>query len=250
MSEMNNKVAIVTGSSSGIGRATAIAFGKAGAKVVVVARRQDKGEETVRLIQDAGSDAIFVQADVTKATDIEAMVTKTLETYERLDYAFNNAGSGTAGKITNLTESDWDLEINSNLKSVWLSMKYEIPAMQKNGGGAIVNISSQGALLGVANYGAYGAAKAGVIALSRAAAAEYSEDRIRINTVSPGAVKTDLWAGAPPEMLEQVAAGIPLKRVGTPEDIAEAVVWLCAEGSGFVTGHNLVIDGGYTAVQK
>jgi NAD(P)-dependent dehydrogenase (short-subunit alcohol dehydrogenase family) len=250
MSEMVNKVAIVTGSSSGIGRATAIAFGKAGAKVVVVARRQDKGEETVRLIQSAGSEAIFVQADVTKATDVEAMVAKTMETYGRLDFAFNNAGSGAAGKIIDISESAWDLEINSNLKSVWLSMKYEIPAMQKTGGGAIVNISSQGALLGVANYGAYGAAKAGVIALSRAAAAEYSEDRIRINTVSPGAVKTDLWAGAPPDMLNQVAAGIPLKRVGMPEDIAEAVVWLCSEGAGFVTGHNLVIDGGFTAVQK
>jgi NAD(P)-dependent dehydrogenase (short-subunit alcohol dehydrogenase family) len=230
MGSMTNKVAITTGSSSGIGRAAAIAFGKAGVKVVVVARRQDKGEETVHLIQSAGSEAIFVQADVTKATDVEAMVAKTMETYGRLDFAFNNAGSGAAGKIIDISESDWDLEINSNLKSVWLSMKYEIPAMQKTGGGAIVNISSQGALLGVANYGAYGAAKAGVIALSRAAAAEYSEDRIRINTVSPGAVKTDLWAGAPPEMLNQVAAGIPLKRVGMPEDIAEAVVWLCSEG--------------------
>jgi NAD(P)-dependent dehydrogenase (short-subunit alcohol dehydrogenase family) len=129
-------------------------------------------------------------------------------------------------------------------------MKYEIPVMQQSGGGAIVNTSSQGALLGVANYGAYGAAKAGVIALSRAAAAEYSADRIRINTVSPGAVKTDLWAEAPPEMLDQVAAGIPLQRIGMPEDIAEAVVWLCADGAAFVTGHNLVVDGGFTAVQK
>jgi NAD(P)-dependent dehydrogenase (short-subunit alcohol dehydrogenase family) len=250
MSSMINRVAIVTGASSGIGRAAAIAFGKAGAKVVVVARREDKGQETVRLVQEAGSEAVFVQADVTKASDVEAMVKKTLEIYGRLDYAFNNAGSGTSGKIADLSESDWDLEINANLKSVWLSMKYEIPAMQQSGGGAIVNISSQGALLGVATYGAYGAAKAGVIALSRAAAAEYSADRIRINTVSPGAVKTDLWAGAPPEMLDQVAAGIPLQRIGRPEDIAEAVVYLCSDGAAFITGHNLVIDGGFTAVQK
>jgi NAD(P)-dependent dehydrogenase (short-subunit alcohol dehydrogenase family) len=250
MSSMINRVAIVTGASSGIGRAAAIAFGKAGAKVVVVARREDKGQETVRLVQEAGSEAVFVQADVTRAADVEAMVKKTLEIYGRLDYAFNNAGSGTSGKVADLSEADWELEINANLKSVWLSMKYEIPAMQQSGGGAIVNISSQGALLGVATYGAYGAAKAGVIALSRAAAAEYSADRIRINTVSPGAVKTDLWAGAPPEMLDQVAAGIPLQRLGTPEDIAEAVVYLCSDGAAFITGHNLVIDGGFTAVQK
>ncbi|MEN9518200.1 MAG: hypothetical protein RLZZ381_788 [Cyanobacteriota bacterium] len=250
MSSMTNKVAIVTGASSGIGRASAIAFGKAGAKVVVVARREDKGQETVQLVQESGSEAVFIQADVTKASDVEAMVKKTLETYGRLDYAFNNAGSGTSGKVADLSEADWELEINANLKSVWLSMKYEIPAMQQSGGGAIVNISSQGALLGVATYGAYGAAKAGVIALSRAAAAEYSADRIRINTVSPGAVKTDLWAGAPPEMLDQVAAGIPLQRIGAPEDIAEAVVYLCSDGAAFITGHNLVIDGGFTAVQK
>ena len=250
MGSMTNKVAIVTGASSGIGRATAIAFGKAGAKVVVVARREDKGQETVRLVQETGNEAMFIQADVTKSSDIEAMVKKTLETYGRLDYAFNNAGSGTSGKIADLSEADWDLEINANLKSVWLSMKYEIPAMRQLGGGAIVNMSSQGALLGTANYGAYGAAKAGVIALSRAAAAEYSADRIRINTVSPGAVKTDLWAGAPPEMLDQVAAGIPLQRIGTPEDIAEAVVYLCSDGAAFITGHNLVVDGGFTAVQK
>jgi NAD(P)-dependent dehydrogenase (short-subunit alcohol dehydrogenase family) len=250
MSPMVDKVAIITGASSGIGRAAAIAFGKAGAKVVVVARREDKGQETVQLVQATGSKAVFVQTDLTKASDVEAMVKKTLETYGRLDYAFNNAGSGTSGKIADLSETDWDLEINANLKSVWLSMKYEIPAMQQSGGGAIVNMSSQGALLGTAGYGAYGAAKAGVIALSRAAAAEYSADRIRINTVSPGAVKTDLWAGAPSEMLDQVAAGIPLQRIGTPEDIAEAVVYLCSDGAAFITGHNLVVDGGFTAVQK
>ena len=250
MTLMQGKVAIVTGASSGIGRASAIAFGKAGANVVVVARRVDKGEETVRLVQAAGGEAIFVQADVTQAAQVEAMVEKTIAQFDRLDYALNNAGSGSPGKIIDLSEADWDAEMNANLKSVWLSMKYEIPAMQRSSGGAIVNISSQGALLGVANYGAYGAAKAGVIGLSRAAAAEYSGDRIRINCISPGAVKTDLWASAPPEMLDQVAASIPLQRIGTPENIADAVVWLCSDGAGFVTGHNLVIDGGFTAVQK
>jgi NAD(P)-dependent dehydrogenase (short-subunit alcohol dehydrogenase family) len=250
MSSMNGKVAIVTGASSGIGRAAAIAFSKSGAKVVVVARRVEKGQETVQLVQAAGGEAMFIQADVTQAADVETMVKQTIEAYGRLDYAFNNAGSGASGKVADLSEADWDSEIDANLKSVWLSMKYEIPAMQQSGGGAIVNMSSQGALMGVAGYGAYGAAKAGVIALSRAAAGEYSGDRIRINTVSPGAVKTDLWAGAPPEMLDQVAAGIPLGRVGAPEDIAAAVVYLCSEGAAFITGHNLVVDGGFTAVQK
>jgi NAD(P)-dependent dehydrogenase (short-subunit alcohol dehydrogenase family) len=250
MTLFDGKVAIVTGGSSGIGRAAAIAFGKAGAKVVVAARREAEGEETVHFIKETGSEALFVKTDVTKAADVEALVNKATETYGRLDYAFNNAGSGKPGSIIDLAEADWDYEININLKSIWLCMKYEIPAMQKSGGGAIVNTSSQGALLGVANYGAYGAAKAGVIALTRATAAEYSSDRIRVNAVSPGAVKTDLWAEAPPEMIDQVAAGIPLKRIGAPEDIAEAVVWLCADAASFVTGHNLVIDGGFTAVQK
>lgn len=250
MTFFDGKVAIVTGGSSGIGRAAAIAFGKAGAKVVVAARREAEGEETVHLIKETGSEALFVKTDVTKAADVEALVNKATETYGRLDYAFNNAGSGKPGSIVDLAEADWDYEININLKSIWLCMKYEIPAMQKSGGGAIVNTSSQGALLGVANYGAYGAAKAGVIALTRAAAAEYSSERIRVNAVSPGAVKTDLWAEAPPEMIDQVAAGIPLKRIGAPEDIAEAVIWLCADAASFVTGQNLVIDGGFTSVQK
>jgi Rhodopirellula transposase DDE domain/short chain dehydrogenase len=155
---MQGKVAIVTGGSSGIGRATAIAFAKAGAKVVVAARRTQAGEETVRLAKDASGEAIFVQTDVTKASDVENLIHQTLQAYDRLDYAFNNAGSGKPGAIADLSEEDWDYEIDSNLKSIWLCMKYEIPAMQKSGGGAIVNMSSQGALLGVANYGAYGAA--------------------------------------------------------------------------------------------
>ncbi|HYW18958.1 MAG TPA: SDR family oxidoreductase [Nodularia sp. (in: cyanobacteria)] len=250
MTSMLGKVAIVTGGSSGIGRAAAVAFGQAGAKVVIAARREAEGKETMRLVKELGSEALFVKTDVTKIAEVEELVNQAVKTYGRLDYAFNNAGSGKSGRIVDLSEEDWDFEVTINLKSIWLCMKYEIPAMQQSGGGAIVNVSSQGALLGVANYGAYGAAKAGVIALTRAAAAEYSADRIRINSISPGAVKTDLWAGAPPEMLDQIAAGIPLKRIGAPEDIAASAVWLCSEGAAFVTGHNLVIDGGFTAVQK
>jgi len=248
MDSMNKKVAIVTGGSSGIGRAAAIAFSKAGAKVVVAARRTTEGEQTIKLIQQIGGEGLFIKTDVTKAAEVEALVNKTIETYGRLDFAFNNAGSGKASPLTQMSEEDWDGEIGINLKSIWLCMKYEIPAMQKTGAGAIVNMSSQGALMGVPNYSVYGAAKGGVISLSRAAAAEYAKDKIRVNVVSPGAVKTDLWADAPPEMLEQVAGGIPLQRVGEPEDIAEAVVWLCSDAASFMTGHNLVLDGGYTAV--
>jgi NAD(P)-dependent dehydrogenase (short-subunit alcohol dehydrogenase family) len=239
-------VAIVTGGSSGIGRATALAFAKAGANVMIAARRVNEGEETVRQIIEAGGNASFFQTDVTQAAAVQALVDRTLERYGRLDWAFNNAGSGKPGKLIELSETDWEQEIAVNLKSVWLCLKYEIPAMLQSGKGAIVNMSSQGGILGVPNYGAYAAARGGVAALTRAAAAEYAPDGIRVNAVSPGAVETDLWANAPAGMIEQVAAGIPLQRVGQPNDIAEAVLWLCSDAAGFVTGQNLAIDGGYT----
>ncbi|MBD2074969.1 glucose 1-dehydrogenase [Phormidium sp. FACHB-592] len=243
---MDGKVALVTGGSSGIGRATAIAFAKEGGKVVIAARRVPEGEETVRQIVEAGGEATFVQTDVTQALEVQTLVDRTLERYGRLDCAFNNAGSGKPGKLIELAEADWEQEMAVNLKSVWLCLKYEIPAMLRSGKGAIVNMSSQGGILGVPNYGAYAAAKGGVAALTRAAAAEYAANGIRINAVSPGAVETELWANAPAGMLEQVATGIPLQRVGQPNDIAEAVLWLCSAAAGFVTGQNLAIDGGYT----
>jgi NAD(P)-dependent dehydrogenase (short-subunit alcohol dehydrogenase family) len=243
---MCEKVVIVTGGSSGIGRVTAITFAREGAKVVVAARRTNEGEETVKQIAEAGGEAIFVQTDVTQAAAVEALVDRTLEHYGRLDCAFNNAGSGKGARLIDLTEAEWEQEIAVNLKSVWLCLKYQIPAMLKSGKGAIVNMGSQGAILGVPNYAAYGAAKGGVVSLTRAAAAEYAAEGIRINAVSPGAIETELWANAPAGMLEQVAAGIPMQRVGQPVDIAEAVVWLCSDASAFMTGQNIAIDGGYT----
>lgn len=244
--QMSEKVVIVTGGSSGIGRATAIAFANAGAKVVVAARRVNEGEETVKQIVDTGGDAIFIQTDVTQETEVKALVDRTLEHYGRLDCAFNNAGAGKGARLIDLTEAEWEQEIAVNLKSVWLCLKYQIPAMLKSGKGAIVNMASQGAILGVPNYAAYGAAKGGVVSLTRAAAAEYAAEGIRVNAVSPGAIETELWANAPAGMLEQVAAGIPMQRVGQPQDIAAAVIWLCSDAAGFVTGQNLAIDGGYT----
>lgn len=249
---MTGKVVIVTGGSSGIGRATAIALAREGAKVVIAARRAHEGEAVVRQIVEAGGEAIFVQTDVTQAKEVQALVDYTLEHYGYLDCAFNNAGSGQGVRLIDLTEAEWEQEIAVNLKSVWLCLKYQISAMLQDGAiangrtKAIVNTASQGAILGVPNYAAYGAAKGGVISLTRAAAAEYAADGIRINSISPGAVETELWANAPAGMLEQVAAGIPMQRVGQPHDIAEVVVWLCSDASGFITGQNIAIDGGYT----
>lgn len=244
---MKDKVIIITGASSGIGRATAVAFAKRQTKLVLAARRATDGAESVAQVKAAGGEAIFIPTDVTRADQVEALVEAALQTYGRVDAAFNNAGSGKPSLLTDLSEADWDYEIAVNLKSVWLGMKYQIPAMLRTGGGVIVNTSSQGAILGVPNYAAYGAAKGGVLSLTRAAAAEYGAQGVRVNSISPGAVMTDLWAGAPPSMLAEVAAGIPLKRIGAPEDIAETVVWLCSEAASFITGQNIVADGGYTS---
>jgi NAD(P)-dependent dehydrogenase (short-subunit alcohol dehydrogenase family) len=244
---LSGKVAIVTGGSSGIGRVTAIELARQGAKVVVAARRESEGEETVQQVKVAGSDGFFIKTDVTKAADIDALINQTLEAYSRLDCVFNNAGAGKATPLVELSESGWDLELNVNLKAVWLSMKYEIPAMLKSGGGAIVNMASQGGgVIGVPNFASYTAAKGGVVALTRTAAMEYGGQGIRINCVSPGLILTDLLAEVPQDTLQQMEANVPLKRGGTPEEVAKAVVWLCSDDASYITGHNLVIDGGYT----
>ena len=243
----DGKVAIVTGGSSGIGRATAIAFAKEGANVVVAARRTQEGEETVRLAKEAGSDALFVQTDVSKAADVEALVNKTLEAYGRLDCVFNNAGFGKLTPLIERSEEDWNSEIDVNLKGVWLCLKYQIPALLKTGGGAIVNMASiGGGVIGVPNSSVYNAAKAGVVGLTRSAAMEYASQGIRLNAISPGLISTDILANLPQEALEQMTETIPLKRQGRAEEVAEAVVWLCSDGASYITGHNLVVDGGYT----
>lgn len=245
---LSGKVAIVTGGSSGIGRATAIEMARQGAKVVVAARREPEGEETVQQVKAAGGDGFFVKTDVTKAADVEALINQTLEAYSRLDCVFNNAGAGKAAPLVDLSEEGWDLELSVNLKAVWLSMKYEIPAMLKSGGGAIVNMASQGGgVIGVPNFASYTAAKGGVVALTRTAAMEYGGQGVRINCVSPGLILTDLLAEVPQETLQQMEASVPLQRGGKPEEIAKAVAWLCSDDASYITGHNLVVDGGYTA---
>ncbi|GAB4460618.1 MAG: SDR family NAD(P)-dependent oxidoreductase [Armatimonadaceae bacterium] len=248
MERFQDKVILVTGATSGIGRGTALMMAQEGAAVVLAGRREKEGNEIAARIQEQGGKATFVASDVTREADHVKLVETALREYGRLDGAFNNAGSGKPGSIVEYTEEDFDREIAVNLKSVWLGMKHQIPAIARSGGGAIVNTASQGAIVGVANYGPYGAAKGGVLSISRAAAAEVAGQKIRVNSISPGAVNTELWANAPEGMLDAVAAGIPLKRVAEPADIAALVAYLLSDGASWVTGQNIVIDGGSTSV--
>jgi NAD(P)-dependent dehydrogenase (short-subunit alcohol dehydrogenase family) len=245
--QFHGKVALVTGASSGIGRATAIAFARAGAKVVVASRRITNGEETVHCIHKLGGEAIFVKTDVSKAAEVEVLVNKTIDYYDRLDYACNNAGIPASSPLIDISEEDWNRVLDVNLKGTWLCLKYQIKAMLKQGSGAIVNIASMAAVVGIAGCSSYGASKGGVIALTRAAAMEYAKSRIRINVVSPGAIETDMLATLPKDRLAQVEAGHAIGRIGKPEEVAEAVLWLCSDAASFVMGHNMIIDGGYTA---
>lgn len=244
------KVALVTGGSSGIGRATALAFAKEGAKVVVASRHSIEGEETVRLIKQKDSEALFIKTDVTKAAQVEALVNKTVETFGHLDIAFNNAGvEGKISPIIDQTEESWDAVIDTNLKGVWLSMKYEIPQMLKQVSGRIVNVSSTAGLVGFAGVSPYVASKHGVLGLTKSVALEYAYSNIRINAVSPSATETDLlnrFTGGSDEVKAKFAAMHPLERFGKPEEIAEAAIWLCSDKTAFITGQSLTIDGGYT----
>ena len=230
---LKNKVALVTGGSSGIGRATALACAREGAKVAVADIVVAGGEETVQLVKDAGGEAIFIKADMTKAADLEAMVNTIVETYGRLDCAHNNAGiEGALGKTANYEEAEWDKVIAIDLTGVWLCMKYEIPAMLRSGAGAIVNTASAAGLIGVPNMPAYAASKHGVVGLTKTAALEYAKAGIRVNCVCPGIIQTPMVSrltGERPGMFEKIATAEPIGRVGQPEEIAESVVWLCSD---------------------
>ena len=245
--EFDGKVALVTGGSSGIGKATALAFARAGANVVIASRRVTEGEETVHEICKKGGDAIFVKTDVSKASEVEGLMNQTIEFYGRLDYACNNAGTFVIGQLFELSEEEWDRTINVNLKGTWLSLKYQIPIMLQQKRGVIVNMASMSAIIGNPGVSIYSASKGGVVALTQSAAIEYAAFGIRINAISPGVISTPMVDDIPTPLLEDIQSRHPIGRLGKPEEIANAVVWLCSDKASFVTGHNMVIDGGYTA---
>jgi NAD(P)-dependent dehydrogenase (short-subunit alcohol dehydrogenase family) len=247
-SEYKGKVALVTGGAYGIGRASAIAFAREGARVVVADVKRDGGDETVKMITSAGGEAVFVKTDVSKADDVRRLIRTTIETFGQLDIAFNNAGiEGEMAPTTDCTEENWDRTIDINLKGIWLCMKYEIPELLKQGGGAIVNMASVAGMVGFPGLPAYCASKGGVVQLTRAAALEQAKSNIRINAVCPGVIQTpmiDRLIGGNSEAEAGFVALEPVGRMGTPEEIADAVLWLCSKGASFVTGHPLVVDGG------
>jgi NAD(P)-dependent dehydrogenase (short-subunit alcohol dehydrogenase family) len=249
--ELQGKIGLVTGGTSGIGRETAVLFAKAGAKVVVAGRREPEGKKTIDLVHAAGGEGLFVEADVSKASEMDALIQKTVQRFGRLDIAFNNAGiEGVWVPIISQSEADWDRTIDTNLKGVWLCLKYEIRQMLKQGcGGAIVNMASISGLMGSAGAAAYTASKHGVIGLTKAAALETARHRIRINAVCPATVETPMSErlfGAP-EIHKAVLSYHPIGRFGKPAEIAEAVVWMCSDRASFMTGQSMVLDGGFLA---
>lgn len=245
-----NKVALITGATSGIGRATAIAFAREGARVVFCGRRSHLGEAVAQEIRQAGGEATYVQADVLKARDMESLVRTTVDTYGKLDIAFNNAGVLGIAPLHETSEEEWDRVVNTNLKGVWLAMKYEIPAMLHSGGGAIINTSSLHTYATRPNVAAYAASKQGIQGLTQAAALEYAEAGIRVNEIAPGVIDTPMWRSGPgktPEGQQRSAQGPAMKRVGRPEEIASSVLWLASDECSYATGAVFLVDGGLVA---
>ena len=253
------KVALVTGGSSGIGRAVARGFAREGASVVIASRGAERGEAARRELEESGGPALFVPSDVSRAAEVEALVARTVDRFGRLDYAFNNAAALDVGAFKSTAEfgeEEFDGHMALNLKSVWLCLKQEIGQMLRQGaGGAIVNTSSVNGLGGVPLNALYAAAKAGVLALTKSAALEYARQGIRINALVAGAFRTPMLEGVFKRVVPDDTAAaeatytqmVPMGRIGRPEEAAEAVLWLCSDAATYVTGHSMIVDGGVTA---
>jgi len=251
---LEGKAALITGAGGGIGRATALAFAREGARVAVADVAADAARETVAQVNTAGGQAISLMGDVTRDADVRAMIESVIRTYGRLDCAFNNAGIAgwhvdAAGKKTaEWSEEAFDRMIAVNLKGIWLCMRHELPQMQTQEGGAIVNTGSIAGLVGLPTSSAYVAAKHGVLGLTKTAAIEYAEENIRVNAVCPGYIKTPMTEETMRRRGEAILAQVPFHRMGTPEEIAEMVVWLCSDRASYVSGACYNVDGGWMAI--
>ncbi len=245
---MQGKVAIVTGAGTGIGRAISFLFAREGAKVAVTDIDVGAAEATVAEIVETGGSALAIEADVTEAAGVENMMRATVTTYGHLDVLINNAGVGTDGDVVELPEKEWQRILDVNLKGVFLCCKYAIPAMKKSGGGSVVNIASTAAFVGGSVSCVYPASKAGVVALSKSTALRYAHNNIRVNCVCPGHVDTALtYTLKDPKVKAALIRKYPLGRLGAPEEIANAVLFLASDEASFITGTELIVDGGYTA---